>query len=58
MPWWFYLLIAWALCGTVCAWWFGLAMSNAEVQDQARKVLDEGDSVATGTGPPDPQGGP
>lgn len=42
MPWWgWVLLILWGAISAVCAVWWGLALANADVQDEARQVAED-----------------
>lgn len=41
VPWWGWLLIAWAVVAVVCGFWFAAALSNADVQDEARRIAED-----------------
>lgn len=49
MPWWGWLLIAWVAVAVVVGVWWAAALANAEVQDQARQVLEDDAERPTGS---------
>ena len=38
MPWWAWMLIGWAVVATTAAVWWGKALSNADLQDEVRRI--------------------
>jgi hypothetical protein len=41
MQWWVWLLIAWVVIAAIAAFVLGLALANAEVQDAARRLVED-----------------
>ncbi len=41
MPSWGWGLLTWAVVATACAVWWGLALANADTQDEARRMAEE-----------------
>jgi hypothetical protein len=41
VPWWAWILLVWAVGATALAVWWGLALANADTQDESRRIAEE-----------------
>ena len=58
MPWWAWMLLGWAVVATAAAVWWGKALSNADIQDEVRRIAEASGSDASSRTEAPPLAGP